>query len=248
MKRWFMAVCAAALATFPAEASAQDTGDDWEFVEDASLGIVAAMVRFDGGQAIVAQCRAGELNAVLLGLPIASTWHRMLVSRADGRTDIQTWAAAPGQTASFKTSNAGRDLRFMRGGGALEIRSGEGAATPFRASFDLPAQSANLDRVLSACGWPAQDERDAMPLLDGPVFTARVTPRPTAPSTRVNVSCLVRNSRTQDCRPDQIRPGREAADAEAAARGNGDPLQFGRPGDPAPDGVIYTTVDVPDRP
>ena len=82
-------------------------------------------------------------------------------TRADGRSDTQTWFAEPGATA-FTASVNGRDARFLRGGGLFDLRSPAGSAAPIHAAFDLPTQNANLDRVLTACGYAANDERDLL--------------------------------------------------------------------------------------
>jgi hypothetical protein len=152
-------VLAAGLLCAPA--MAQET-DDWELGQDALRQMTRATVQYDGGKAIVVQCQAGVLKVVLIGLPATTAPTRHLdASRADGRRDRQGWFAEPGQTA-FTSTVSGRDARFLRGGGLFELRSAAGDATPVRASFDLPTQNANLDRVLAACGYAATDDRDAI--------------------------------------------------------------------------------------
>jgi hypothetical protein len=137
--------------------------DDWEFAADPARSLTAASVRYEDGKAVVVQCAPAGLRVVVVGLPATTERTRVLsVTRADGRSDTQTWFAEPGATA-FTASVNGRDARFLRGGGLFELRSPAGSAAPIRADFDLPTQNASLDRVLTACGYAVTDERDALP-------------------------------------------------------------------------------------
>ncbi len=221
-----VAMLVAAAICAPTLAFAQD--DDWEFGEDAARQLTVATVRYDGGKAVVAQCQAGALKVVLVGLPASTEVIRMLsASRADGRTDVQTWAAQPGATV-FTSLVSGRDARFLRGGGLFEVRTAPGVPAPMRASFDLPTENANLDRVLVACGYGVSDERDQL-VRAGPDLktewqaehaddrpnqrqrsrsisgTARRQERPETPPaprvpTPVDISCIVRDAAYADCR------------------------------------------------
>jgi hypothetical protein len=102
-----------------------------------------------------------------------------------------------------------------------------------RAAFDLPTQNANLDRVLTACGYPVTDERDllqrASPDLkteweaehendrprvrsgsrsvSQPGSRSRQGPPPAPPAPRpANVSCIVRGGEYADCRIENTLP------------------------------------------
>ncbi|RYF99459.1 MAG: hypothetical protein EON94_11310 [Caulobacteraceae bacterium] len=111
----------------------------------------------------------------------------------------------------------------MKGGGLYSVQTGEGAATAFRGAFDLPTQSANLDRVLTACGWSATDDRDALGLAGGISLSdpdgqrrvrtqrgatsrapRREVPTPAAPAVTPPaehlVSCVVRDLHLKECR------------------------------------------------
>lgn len=202
-----------------ASAHAQD--DDWEFQEDAAQQIAVAAVRYDAGQAIIVQCRDGVLRAVVTGLPASEA--RVIevnASRADGRADRQTFTPA-GSPGAWQIGLAPRDVRFLRGGGAYSIRSAESADVAFSGAFDLPAQSANLDRVLTACGWAASDERDLLQRAPdtlrqatqsrprrstSPRASSRPSPRPPAgprapaAASKYMISCIVRDMRLTECR------------------------------------------------
>lgn len=216
-------------------ASAQD--DDWEFQQDAARGIAIAAARYDAGQMIVVQCRDNKLTAVLTGLPQSAEGLHLSATRADGRVDHQVWSPA-GAPGAYQSNAPQRDIRFMKGGGLYAVRTEEGAATAVRAGFDLPPQSANLDRVLTACGWNTTDDRDALAIATGisladPDARRRVrtqrgatsrAPRreveapagaPVAPPAEQLVSCVVRDLHLKECRAEH--PASAALPAVAQA-------------------------------
>lgn len=160
----FLTQTGAALAQ---DAASAPEVDDWEFGENAASKITAAMVEFSGGQVIVVQCKAGDLSVSLVGVPQTALGARTLeIRRGDGRSDTGQWYAQAAGAALRSTAAAGRDARLLRGGGAMIVRSVAGDEHPVRMELELPAQSANLDRVLTACGRHLADLRDAIPRLD----------------------------------------------------------------------------------
>jgi hypothetical protein len=226
MSRYLSGVAVlAAMAAAPTIACAQD--DDWEFQQDPSRRISVASVRYDAGQTIIVQCREGGLTAVMTGLPPSGERLNLAATRADGRSGSQSWTPA-GAAGAYQSATPGQDVRFMRGGGIYAVRTGQGAATAFRGSFDLPTQSANLDRVLTDCGWAITDERDGLASADGLIslIDPEAQPRrPRGPSRSVSqrrrlatpetpvgepvpppaehqVSCIVRDRHLRDCRAD----------------------------------------------
>ncbi|HST92787.1 MAG TPA: hypothetical protein VLJ13_11385 [Brevundimonas sp.] len=227
MKRIGIAALFALVAASPATAAPQQD-DDWEFQEDASKKLMVASVRYEAGPAILVQCRDGALTAVVVGLTPSETPLELNAARADGRQDVQFWAPA-GAAGAFRSETAGRDVRFMRGGGLFSLRAPEGAAGRWRADFDLPTQSANLDRVLAGCGWALTDDRDLMARAGREVSMSdpdarpgrrrsfgssrsrsgengqreRRNPGPPAPPpAESQISCIVRELRLTDCRAD----------------------------------------------
>lgn len=146
-----VALCAVFCAG-PTAALAQDE-DDWEFEEDPARNLSVAAVRYDGGASVIVLCRDNVLTTVLTGLPTADRIE-LQASRADGRTDLQVWVAA-GQPGVLRSSAPEKDARFLRGGGAYQVRTVEGQTPAFRTAFDLPSGSVNLDRVLTNCGLAA---------------------------------------------------------------------------------------------
>ncbi|MBP8062755.1 MAG: hypothetical protein KAY29_02695 [Brevundimonas sp.] len=225
MKPTLLAALCAILCAGPTLALAQDE-DDWEFQHEASLNQTVAAVRYDAGVAIVVQCRDNALSAALVGMPAGVGGIEVQARRADGRTDLQTWVPGPQPGIMLSTVPA-RDIRFMRGGGLYSVRTVDGAPRALRTNFDLPTQSANLDRVLSACGWPLSDDRDQLTRADkdvsfgDPNARPRERPRgrgarpgrpdappPTAPTPPVlppaerQFSCVLRDLKLTGCRYD----------------------------------------------
>jgi hypothetical protein len=179
--------------------------DDWELAHDPSQELTIAAVRYEGGQAIVAQCQRGRLVVMITGLPPQEDLLRLTAKRADGRSSTQIWAPVAGPGA-YRSASPAREARFMRGGGAYTVRSAAEASASALATFDLPAQSANLDRVLTDCGWALEDDRDL--LDDADVTLDPPSARSERPTYRLpsvperEVSCIVRETRFQDCRAD----------------------------------------------
>ena len=215
---WGLAFAAALGAA--TTAMAQD--DDWEFQQDTTQNITVAAARYEAGQMIVVQCREGALTVVLTGLRGEAEEVQFQATRADGRRDIQRWRSA-GTAGAFRSAVPARDVRFMRGGGAYTIQTNEGDEPALGATFDLPTESANLDRVLTACGWALQDDRDLLPRAVGVSFTdpnarpprrsqsrsVQMRSRPSAPAAPLMpvpaekmASCIVRDLRRTDCRFD----------------------------------------------
>ncbi|MGZ9099448.1 MAG: hypothetical protein ACXW3O_07070 [Brevundimonas sp.] len=228
MKSTLIAALCASLCAGPTAALVQDE-DDWEFQHEPSLNQMVAAVRYDAGVAIVVQCRDGALSAALVGMPPVPERFELKATRADGRSDTQAWVPGAGPGVFLSTVPA-RDIRFMRGGGLYSVRTEDGAARALRTDFDLPTQSANLDRVLTACGWALTDDRDALARADGVSLTnpegtrfrqpprssrprangggrpARPEPRPVGtpvlPLAEGQISCIVRDMQLTDCRAD----------------------------------------------
>lgn len=219
-----------ASALLPTAAWAQDV-DDWDYGEDPSKGLRAAMVEYDGGRTIVVQCLAGDLTVAIVGLPAhPSEGLRMEAIRADGRRSLTTWSSS---TSDVRVSGTpGRTARLLRGGGSLDLASGPNETPPVRAEFDLPSQSTQLDRVLTACGRALVDERDLRP--DGAEYVAdltwsrRVAERLHARSPdqggtrRAEVSCVIdAEGRLRACQLEQELPSASDYGRAAVAAAEG---------------------------
>lgn len=200
----------------------QEAGtDDWEFAENAARSLTIAAVRYDDGKAVVAQCRAGELKLVINGVTVAAdALPHYDASRADGRRDVQVWTAEGGALTS---DAAARDARFLRGGGALTLRTSGGQGPNTRMTFDLPTEHANLDRVLTACGKPVEDARDSLaryvapPPAETPDRQPKSRSRPTG---YTDLSCIIRDGRYRDCRVENTSSRREGEESRRALEGD----------------------------
>lgn len=226
MKLIVAAAVAACILT-PAVVQAQEA-DDWEYGEDLEKGIAAAVSRYDTGQAIVVQCRAGELSVVVQGLELGEGRRDVRVARAGGRRDDQPWRAVASTAGGAEMP--GRAARMLRGGGAVQFRTLEGSPSA-RLGLELPAQSANLDRVLTACGRPLEDERDAFPVFLGEVDRASAqralnrrdlrTPGTEGPAA-AEITCIVGDDlRLRDCLVHQSLPVGAMFGVEMAERMTG---------------------------
>ena len=225
MRPTLVAALCAILCAGSTAAMAQDE-DDWEFQHEPSMNQMVAAVRYDAGVAIIVQCRDNALSAALVGMPAGVGGFEVQARRADGRTDTQAWAPGP-QPGVFLSTVPARDIRFMRGGGLYSVRTPDGAARALRTNFDLPTQSANLDRVLTACGWGLTDDRDQLVRAGRAVSfrdpdarpyepprgrgarpgrpeapPAPPPPPPSLPPAEGQVSCVLRDQRLTDCRKD----------------------------------------------
>ena len=219
--RWLAILAVSAGMIAPAPLAMAQADDDWEFAEDAALELTIAAARYDAGVSVIAQCSRNKLTVSLVGLPATTAPSRRLdATRSDGARDAQTWEVREGGTLS--STLPARDGRFLRVGGELRLRSSAGQTPSFAASFDLPAQHANLDRVLSACGYAVEDERDALPRADPDLRLARRPSRGSTggrPGISHEISCIVRDGAYQACRTDRTTSGHSARDARRGANG-----------------------------
>lgn len=204
MKLTLVAVLSALLCLGTTSALAQED-DDWDLAEDPAQQRTVAAARYEGGQMILAQCRGGGLTLAIAGLPDGGEVLRLAATRADGRAASQVWISA-GAPGVYRSASPGRDARFLRGGGPYVVRTAVGAPTAVTGTFDLPAQSANLDRVLTACGWSLEDDRDLLAeaeiLLERPRRGREPAPYRPPAAPEGEVSCIVRDMRLRECRPD----------------------------------------------
>jgi len=205
-------IAAAACVLTPAVVAAQET-DDWEYGEDAERALSAAVSRYDSGHALIVQCRAGELTVVVQGMEFGEGRRQLDIVRADGRRDRQPWKTLTPTAAGAEAP--GRAARLMRGGGAIQFRTAEGRPG-VRLGFELPAESANLDRVLTACGRSLEDERDRRPIFAGElnersfrqVYNRRDASIPPEDGAAVaEVTCIVgEDLKLRDCVVEQALP------------------------------------------
>ncbi len=221
LARWLAILAVSAGSLAPAPVALAQADDDWEFAEDAALELTVAAARYDAGVSIIAQCSRNKMTISLVGLPATTAPSRRLdATRSDGAVDAQTWEVREG--GALSSSLPARDGRFLRVGGELRLRSAAGQTPSIAASFDLPTQHANLDRVLTACGYALEDDRDALPRADPDLRLARRPARGSTggrPGISHEISCIVRDGAYQACRTDRTTSGHSAGDARRGANG-----------------------------
>jgi hypothetical protein len=227
--KWPVTVVAAGLLGLSGTALAQDP-DDWDYGEDPSKGLSAAMVEYDGGRTIVVECSAGDLSVAIVGLPAhPSEGLRMDARRADGRSSRTVWTSRPGEVRIADTP--GRTARLLRGGGPLELASRPGETPALRAQFERPSANAQVDRVLTACGRAIADDRDTLP--DGSEYVADlmwarpIGERLSARSPdrggdrRAEISCVIDAGRLRACQLEQELPSPSGYGRAAVAAAEG---------------------------
>lgn len=227
-------VAAASLGLATAQAS-----DDWDFSADPTTNSAVASIEYGGGVSLYVTCRSGYVMVLLGGIPANADAERAFIAtRADGTSRTTTWLPTTG--SPLLRSYSARTARFLKGGGGLTLRSAPGEPQPARLAFDLPSQSANLDRVLTACNYATVDDRDER-VFQGPDVLADLRMEiPSAalrehPSLTVDISCVVSSGRLIECRSDHQTPHAPEAGAITARAVNGTRLR--RP-DPAAEGKV----------
>lgn len=122
-----------------------------------------------------------------------------------------------------------RDARGLRNGGILPLSSPATRRRPAISSpLELPSRHANLDKVLTACGYALEDDRDHLPDVDANMRLQGVRRQPTLDHQNnrdAEISCLVANGQLEACRPHRTPQGVRLADVEQEARQwNGKPV------------------------
>jgi len=223
--------------------AAAQADDGWDVVADPARDRVAAGVQFGGGVSFAVQCQAGQLTVALGGMPTTDASIRHFdATRGGGASRLTWWNTHPG--SPVLTSTDVRAVRFLRAGGNVTFASAAGEARPSRMQIELPTNPAGLDQVLTACGSPLVDPRDALTdvgdlLLEGPrveIFgdLSRY------PAIRVEISCVVRGGKMADCQSDHETPSAPQVGRETARHANGYPLKLSDPA--AAEGRIVEVV------
>jgi len=204
--------------------TAAQADDGWDVAADPARNLVAAGAQFGGGVSFAVQCQAGQLTVALGGMPAADTAIRRFdVTRGDGASRLTWWSTHSG--SPILTSTDVRAVRFLRAGGPVTFTSAAGEARPSRMQVELPTNPAGLDQVLTACGQPLEDPRDALVdvgdlLLEGPRLEIHGDISGHA-QVRVEVSCIIRDSKLADCQSDHETPAAPTVGRETARHANG---------------------------
>lgn len=162
------ALAALIVALAASSAGAQEAAsDDWNLSADRGRNLTLATVAYSSGQTIAIRCQARVLDVVITGLPAITGSTRYVEATVGGRPmEGGPWASG-GDGTSVLSGTPAPTARRLRAGGPLKLAVAVDAANevPLRQyAFDLPGQSASLDRVLDACDTPTTDARDDLPI------------------------------------------------------------------------------------
>lgn len=207
-------------------ASAQASPDDWEFIDQQNVR--AARVQFDSGLSVVVRCQDAGLETYIVGLPVDPEVElgRRTIDYAFGDAALRpsTWQTSENGRGIFADVPAPLARRF-RAGGELQLRlPGREGRPSQRYVVRLPTSESSIDRVLTACGRPVEEARDALrrdERSDAPdeasssAPTWRQLPRPSYPEPALRrrvsgmavLSCLVQEGgRLDACQVEVERP------------------------------------------
>jgi hypothetical protein len=225
-----MIVPVATLALGLANPAAAQAQDGWDMAVDPSRHLIAAGVQFDAGVGLTVQCEAGRLTLVLGGMPTTDDAIRGFVTtRGDGVSETTYWTTRSG--SPLLTSDGARTVRFLRKGGSLTFASAPGEPRPSRMQIDLPTDPEGIDQVLTACGYPTEDPRDGIALVDEYLIRPPAVPMPESAFRKhglfqVTISCLIADSRLSECRSDHEAPADPVIGAEVARSADGKPVRL----------------------
>lgn len=145
-------------------------GDGWELQVDTGRKLIIAGVRYESGQAVLVQCRDGELNSTIVGLPTAEIviqavnglFFRRLETGSEQSLGSAVWRSTSDGTRVSKLGDA-RWVRSLKTIDQLTVRTVPLSTGPAqRIVLDLPDDPSALDQVLTACGRLTTDPRDAL--------------------------------------------------------------------------------------
>lgn len=245
-----LAVLLACAVALPA--LAQDAASDWDLVRDPANESVLAFISFDVGLSVAFRCVDGSLNTLVAGLPASRQDRRTLqLGFRDDPMYDSVWTATTDRTVVVGDFPA-RLARDFRQGGSLKLTVPGGAegGRNLRYEVELPASGAAIDAVLTSCGRPLVDPRDAImeaiPETGLPVGLAWAR----APSARyprthyargfVVTTCLTRpDGGLEDCVVEMEHPhdgGFGAAALRSTERAR--LRNTAQPGQPAPVGLV----------
>lgn len=180
-----------ALLALGLPAITQDAPRDWDLHRDPAQKMVLAYTTFDPGISLAFRCVDGSFAAVAAGLPPQRQARRSLRVAFRDEPAVETrWTTTTDRSVAVADYPA-LFARAFREGGQLKLTVPEGAGAGRDLSYvmQLPASNAAIDQVLTECGRPLVDPRDAeleavgeTGLIAG--FEWARAPRPTFPATQ----------------------------------------------------------------
>lgn len=175
-------------------ATAQTADEDWQIVRDPAKQTIMAAAAFETGLVIGVRCTKGSFGALIGGLPLIDEERRPLrVGFGEDDLHEDEWMVGEGRTTAFAKMPAPFARRLREGGVMnLVVPGGAGQGRNLRHVVTLPPSTAAIDEVLSACGRPLTDPRDAEMAAMNPDAlpddtTWKRPPRPTFPTDAWNI-------------------------------------------------------------
>ena len=200
--------------------------DAWEFATTPERALSMAFVEYEEGVSLLVACAGDELSVQVLGLPAAAISSGRFERRlGDGRTEASWWDRSSSRESLISSAPA-RDARSFRRDRDFVLRAEREDAPPVSIDLALPAQSGNLDRVLTACGRTLESPMDAAPAVGRLLLATPGVQLPDAAHQRydrfeVELDCLIADSRLSSCQSEHQRPADSALGAAAARQANG---------------------------
>ncbi|MFA4893859.1 hypothetical protein [Brevundimonas sp.] len=195
------------------DATAQDS---WDLEVSPAGDLTVASVTYEGGVGLAVQCRDGNVEVALLGLPPALPgeinqyqMRTLATGLAPAPMEESPWMTSAGSTTALSALPL-RRARGLKRGGLLVVRTipPSGVGAPRRLEIPLPSDSSAIDRTLEACGKRTVDPRDDLLLAEDVITPAEwsrsrmfeMPPWSGRGPTRVEVSCIVAEAgRVRDC-------------------------------------------------
>lgn len=245
-----------------ATASVVAEADGWDVEIDAARKITLASIRYDSGAGLIIQCRDGDLSTIILGLPATAapitpqngvTTRRLETGALDELAPM-TWRSAPDGTSAVRGGNV-RSIRDLKKGGRFIVRTVAAENDPARAMvFDLPSDPSGLDQVLTACGRPLSDPRDALRdvsafvTVDRQHFGLDIGTPPANGGLTYEYSCIVApRGRVTDCMIELMRPASPELEARLLRSAPRARFDFGDDPDSLVGGIFYTGMTLVSR-
>lgn len=210
--------------------SQEDSKPDWDLSRDEN-GSLVAYTTYDTGLSLGFRCKDGAFAAVAAGLPHFNGNRRPLMLRFGDREPFRSmWTNTTNETVAVADYPAPLARKF-RQGGPLRLTAPGGAPDGRDLTYAvvLPSSNVAIDTVLTECGRPLNDPRDALlePIgshgLSGAATWARA-PRVQFPNTFYAsgfavLTCLAwPDGSTSDCVVESEHP-HDGRFGEAALRG-----------------------------
>lgn len=197
------------LAGSAAVAQDQTADDDWDYSENLEHKTYVASVSYASGQTLMAHCGNDRFMLAITGLPEQESQPYSAIVQVGTTPVVQMWRTMGG--APRLSNEPARDARALRNGGTLSLSSPATSQLPaVSAPLELPPQHANLDKVLTQCGYALEDDRDHLPDVETGMKLTGVRSQPIfdhPPVMAIEISCIVTNGQLDDCRQHRTLQG-----------------------------------------